>query len=473
LIGNIAIVIVLAKFDQQGLPDWPQSITLNTFLALSTTLSKAAFMVPVSIAISQAKWTWFLEERPLHDFSILDQSSRGVWGSLILLWRVRFRHFIALGALLTIAGILTSPVSQLAIRYPVRDVVALGEEATARTTWRMKAQGDGLSLATTLAMRLALAEDTTNFMTPISPRATVCSTGNCTFDQYPSLGVCMKTTNITSLLEIEKFEDPPEGTLMMGNALGSLAVPGQTIWNVSLPVGNRMVHQSPASFYTDMLNGNNTLGFANDTNLLQTRVASFIIIHTIPTDAASLAGIAANRTVAGSIYGFRHEAHEFLFHLCVQTYETAVQAGLEHTRMVSELAIPVEPTGDVFLDIDCGTLLGDIAYACKGNESRWDEVLDLERPASIATKKVNRTDEEAGFNINYAAMESMASQMKSAMEGYGRLLPDDTMQVFGGDFPFALLDEVILDLEHLTNSTRLHTRITNMYMNVAIALSFM
>jgi hypothetical protein len=210
-----AIVVVLAAFDQQDLPDWPLNITLNTFLAFFTTLARAAFMFPVSIAISQTQWTWFLRERPLYDFHVLDQSSRGPWGSLVLLWRVRFKHIISLGAFLTVVSILTSPISQLAIRYPVRDVVVLGEEATTKAVRSIVSPRDDVSPGTAKALAIANVEDATNYTSPVSPRGALCSTGNCTFDPFQSLGMCVKLANITSFLRIEEYEEPPVDNMLL------------------------------------------------------------------------------------------------------------------------------------------------------------------------------------------------------------------------------------------------------------------
>ncbi|KAI9170574.1 hypothetical protein HJFPF1_00042 [Paramyrothecium foliicola] len=47
LLVLIAIILILLSYDQQPLPAWPLGTTLNTFLALFTTLTKATLMVPV------------------------------------------------------------------------------------------------------------------------------------------------------------------------------------------------------------------------------------------------------------------------------------------------------------------------------------------------------------------------------------------------------------------------------------------
>ncbi|RTE84812.1 hypothetical protein BHE90_000647 [Fusarium euwallaceae] len=152
----ILIIVVLAHFDQKGLPDWPLSITLNSFLAFFTTLIKATFMLPVSTAISQTKWSWFLQDRPMYDFHILDQASRGVRGSFMLLWRAHFRSFVSLGACIVIISTLTSPVTQLAINYPMRDR-EVPRGAYARAIRKIETPTDALAHATSKAVQLAIA----------------------------------------------------------------------------------------------------------------------------------------------------------------------------------------------------------------------------------------------------------------------------------------------------------------------------
>lgn len=123
----LAIVIVLATFDQQQLPNWPLKISLNTFLAFLTIVTNAAFMFPVSVAISQTSWSWFSHSRPLYDLHLIDQASKGPLGSAQLAFRMRHKHFITLGALLSIVSVITSPFTQLAISYPLRTVVGTEE----------------------------------------------------------------------------------------------------------------------------------------------------------------------------------------------------------------------------------------------------------------------------------------------------------------------------------------------------------
>ena len=81
----------MRAYDGESLPNLPLHVTLNTFLAFFTTLTKACFMIAVAEALSQWKWNWFAAGRPLNDFQTFDMASRGPWGSLLLLKMVRGR----------------------------------------------------------------------------------------------------------------------------------------------------------------------------------------------------------------------------------------------------------------------------------------------------------------------------------------------------------------------------------------------
>ncbi|UQC81675.1 uncharacterized protein CLUP02_07161 [Colletotrichum lupini] len=475
------IVAVLCSYDQQPLPDWPLHITLNTFLAFFTTLAKAAFMLPVSVAISQTQWSWFLKDRPLHDLQLFDQASRGPWGSVMLLKRIRYKHFVSLGALLMIVSALTSPVTQLAIKYPVRDSVALHEEAKAAAVRNMTSDEDRMNLGARRALVLATLSDSTDFMEPIAPAGAFCSTGNCTFDRYQSLGICMKTANITEHLKVEEFDSPDIiDTLVLG-----FPKPDAKVWRASLPSGLEMAHQTPLAAMTDMLNGSETFAFQDDEDLKQTRISSFTVIYTNPTELnetwynglSEVAGAPFASDLIGAIYNFRHEAMEVMYHLCVQTFETRVSMGIERTTLVETSAVPVEQEKPFFLDMRCRPLLGEASRTCNQSIDRWHETLHLKDPRFLTKLDADSTLEEEHYSASYFSLEKISTILKTDIMGYASASYvteeyQDTAVFFRGqEFLKTLFQTVIYDLKNIANSTLRQIALNNIHTNVATSVS--
>lgn len=161
-------------------------------------------MWPASNAISQAQWSWFLQDRPLYDFHLIDQASRGSWGALTLLWRIRHRHFVTLAAFLSIICVLTSPLTQLAIDYPSRYVPSPGEDGVQVSVIEMLKVSvhETLVRATNKALNELPWPVEDYKYSLITPNEPVCSTGNCTFDEIHSLGICVDFADISSHLRI-------------------------------------------------------------------------------------------------------------------------------------------------------------------------------------------------------------------------------------------------------------------------------
>ena len=90
---HAVIIGLLAAFDGKANPKLPGNITLNALLALFTTLTKAAFMVPIAEAISQWKWNVYHDNlsKPLAEYCVLDLASRSAWGSWGLIYRSKLR----------------------------------------------------------------------------------------------------------------------------------------------------------------------------------------------------------------------------------------------------------------------------------------------------------------------------------------------------------------------------------------------
>ena len=88
---HLAIIVILCRADGNPQQDSFLGITLNTLVAFLTSTTKAAFLVPVVEGLGQLKWLWFLSSKPkpLLDFQVFDEGTRGGIGTLKLLFRFK------------------------------------------------------------------------------------------------------------------------------------------------------------------------------------------------------------------------------------------------------------------------------------------------------------------------------------------------------------------------------------------------
>lgn len=91
-ITSMALVLVLVlKINNTALGSWnfqigSLAIQPNTPISILTTIGKTLMMVPVTACLGQLKWRCFCHARHLHHMQLMDDASRGPWGSLLLLF---------------------------------------------------------------------------------------------------------------------------------------------------------------------------------------------------------------------------------------------------------------------------------------------------------------------------------------------------------------------------------------------------
>jgi hypothetical protein len=117
----ISIVIVLKVFEGQPLPNSPLKISLNAIVGLLATFGEVLLMVPVASAIGQVKWLRVSRKRPMNEFRLVDEASRGPWGGVLLLRKSRGGKSDAPSLLL-----MTNSLSILASIGSVITILALG-----------------------------------------------------------------------------------------------------------------------------------------------------------------------------------------------------------------------------------------------------------------------------------------------------------------------------------------------------------
>ncbi|KAL9624462.1 MAG: hypothetical protein Q9160_001425 [Pyrenula sp. 1 TL-2023] len=115
VLGLAALIGLLAYFNGRDQRTWHTgtAITLNAVVAAIATVTKSSLVFVISSCLGQAMWNWYAmprqgsrrssrHGRPLKDMQDLDEASRGTYGSLLLLVKLRSINLATLGAILTI-----------------------------------------------------------------------------------------------------------------------------------------------------------------------------------------------------------------------------------------------------------------------------------------------------------------------------------------------------------------------------------
>ncbi|KAF2853784.1 hypothetical protein T440DRAFT_545998 [Plenodomus tracheiphilus IPT5] len=200
-----AIVGVLSVYDGKRQPEYLFSgITLNAYVAVFAAISKAALILPVAEAIGQLKWIWFQKEAALWDFQLFDAASRGPWGSVMLLFRLKSKHLASLGATITILGLAFEPFFQQILAYPERVIAVDSASTWAAMTFHkernpiLRQGADVTSKDPSLGAAIDAALNTPYL--DARPSTSHCSSGNCTWPPYSTLGVCHQCEDMSQLL---------------------------------------------------------------------------------------------------------------------------------------------------------------------------------------------------------------------------------------------------------------------------------
>ncbi|KAF7531220.1 hypothetical protein G7054_g9071 [Neopestalotiopsis clavispora] len=187
LIALAAIIITIGLHNGRPLPDWPYSISVNALVSIFATILKAMMMIPIAEALSQFKWLWYQKSHPLVDLCTFDQASRGSWGCLQLLYRMRFTTIASMGALLTLLVAMSDPFIQQLIQYVPCEQEQTSQQASVMRSNNYTATGVHVAAgiqSLDLPMQAAIYQGV--YDSPINI-STTCGTGNCTFPDFRTI----------------------------------------------------------------------------------------------------------------------------------------------------------------------------------------------------------------------------------------------------------------------------------------------
>ncbi|KAF2853174.1 hypothetical protein T440DRAFT_552970 [Plenodomus tracheiphilus IPT5] len=220
LLCMAAIVGVLIKLKDEPLTKWALAektgLTLNAYISILSKMAGAALILPVSEALGQLKWSWFLEHsKQMWDFEIFDNASRGPWGSLLLLIRTKGRALAALGAMIMLCSLALDPFFQQVVDFPDRWALQNTSSSIPRVEdynppyVPVYVYGDEKSTEDRALAAIGREFFYGNGTQPVpfgnGTRPGIplsCPTSNCTWPQYETLAVCSSCADVTSLLDL-------------------------------------------------------------------------------------------------------------------------------------------------------------------------------------------------------------------------------------------------------------------------------
>ncbi|KAI0815971.1 hypothetical protein GGR55DRAFT_631245 [Xylaria sp. FL0064] len=176
-------------------------------------------MVPVASCLSQLKWKHFTSRpRPLDQFQVMDDASRGPWGSFMLLissFKMRTLLPVSL-ALVTVVGLGFEPSAQQILDFPERTSALANVSAEigiateylskafvpGNTVWKLEPSIDLFRLQSSIIDGISGAVFEPYFD---------CPSDYCTWEDFTTLGICSAYQNLTS--EIDMSCDDPDNPL--------------------------------------------------------------------------------------------------------------------------------------------------------------------------------------------------------------------------------------------------------------------
>jgi hypothetical protein len=90
LLGTLAfttMVVLLTHFHNQPASKWKSKIQITTMVSILSQFAQSALLMALASGVSQLKWAWFQQVKPLEDMELFDKASRGPEGSIQFIYR--------------------------------------------------------------------------------------------------------------------------------------------------------------------------------------------------------------------------------------------------------------------------------------------------------------------------------------------------------------------------------------------------
>lgn len=264
------LVAVTLRYRDCPISDWPSDIIgINAVVAALTTTLKGSLLTIVASSISQAKWSRFIHPgnsaAQLGELDHIDQASRGPWGSVAYMVRYPFQmSLVTLGAFVTTAALALDLSSQQIVSIETRMVA--DPSGTARVPWAQTANSSMLNTEAAFYEGFWRNE--------LEDLPVLCSSGNCTWDKIPTIGVCGTCFDISSKLQPNCSEVTAAGPPSLCNYTASQLSFEATIINTIAPnalVTDYANYRQEAPVITSYIGPGNDLELCELLNFTHTR----------------------------------------------------------------------------------------------------------------------------------------------------------------------------------------------------------
>ncbi|KAI1139380.1 hypothetical protein F5Y05DRAFT_381777 [Hypoxylon sp. FL0543] len=219
-LAMIALIVLLSQYNDTPLSPWVFGITLNGVIAFLSAIWRLGMMSVVAECMGQLKWKWLDRPRKLLDVQIFDESTRGIPGSLKLIMR-RYPTFAQIGAIFMVLSIAFDPFTQLLVDYPTKTIKVRDERVRmSRAVHYALVPPDEASIVQDLhdhrldhyliqnVQAAMLLRSQQNFERFYNSHQNCPTRNNCTWDMFPTLGVCSKCVNLTDIMQTDCEQHP-------------------------------------------------------------------------------------------------------------------------------------------------------------------------------------------------------------------------------------------------------------------------
>ncbi|KAI9049748.1 hypothetical protein LZ554_005900 [Drepanopeziza brunnea f. sp. 'monogermtubi'] len=429
LVASVAILatiaVILRYYDGQIQPSWRFSFNLNSLVAILMTVMRTTMMEVVSDSMSQLKWNWFSQPRKLRHLEIFDEGSRGPWGSVKLMARIRRPHPVLLGAAITILSLATGLFAQQAVisvpcviqENSTHGTIPFRRHVSSFDVYRIGAGLWILDYSTKAALIDAIANPTGN-NSAVNPS---CPTGNCTFASYggathSSIGLCTQCVDVTSTAT-QSFSN--DTTFTSGGV------------NFTLPNGLAISSTIPAG------TGNTYIDAKWETALNYSRtdasadVGSLSVLQFTASDCTQESGSGSssartcppqshlpNRTATMSVLGVKCS-----YQVCLKNYEARIVAGRLNENITSTVLAPASYLQGINL-ANVNFTTAKIPCVINGVAYSLAEMSALKSPnmtfVSVPLDGQNVTvPEQCVYGISEIYLKALSDFLTSSMTGNG------------------------------------------------------